>query len=83
MEKKGEITLAMIGVGIIISALVIGAINLSEERSSRNLKYIGDKETKLVYDPTKCDVSHISNDNMVFFDSLKEAEEKGFNKYSC
>lgn len=83
MKKRGQLetTAVVIGVVLLISSLVAGGI-YSEKIISVN-RYVGDKESNLVYDMSNCDVSHILKENKVPFSSLDASLKEGYYEASC
>lgn len=83
MQKRGQLetTAVVIGVVLLLSSLVAGGI-YSEKIISAN-RYVGDKESKLVYDMSRCDVSNIPKENKVSFENLNDAFAGGYYEAPC
>ncbi len=70
MDKSG--TAELVGIILALGMVILGGITsykiLSENR------YVGDKTTLLVYDLSKCDISHIPRENITSFNDLEGAK---------
>ena len=89
MNLKGQIELTIflaIGLVVVISGIVYAGINIKEQQTTQTdtttnaiaidyFKYVGDINTKLVYDITKCD---FKSDKIVKFKTLEQAHSFGF-----
>lgn len=81
--KKGQIEYAlfiMAGLILVIGGTVyagfsVREIDAFEAKQKTQTKYVGDVDTRLVYDKTKCNVY---SDNTVTFQSLEQAHSLGF-----
>ncbi len=70
--KKGQIEMValVIALVIVIGGMTYGAITIAQDN-----KYVGNIDTKLVYDTTKCEIEF---QNKIKFKSLEEAHSLGF-----
>ena len=78
-DKKAQV-IEFAGVGILLVLVVIGAISSTNILSEH--RYIGDNSTNQTYDLSKCFIE-ISKENIVYFDSLEESENVGYNLVKC
>jgi len=70
--KKGQIETVAVVLSLLI---VLGGIAYGTFTIANENRFVGDLNTKLVYDPSKCKISSI---NIQRFSSLDEAHSLGF-----
>ncbi len=70
MNKRGQIEVAILLVIIVLGGITYGGYTIATSD-----KYIGDLNTHLVYDTTKC---KLSINNAIKFNSLEQAHNSGF-----
>jgi len=79
MNKRGQLSLLIaLGLIIVISGTIYTGSTISKTSTKvddMNHIYLGDLNSNLVFDRTKCD---IKLKNYVLFDSLEEAHSLGF-----
>lgn len=80
MNKKGELVTAFV-IGLTIVIIVAG-VYLSSTSIDKNINYIGDSKSKLVYATLNCmnTINNIPIDNRVAFQTTDEITQLGYFK---
>lgn len=83
MKKRGQLETLAVVVGVVVLLTSIVAGGIYSEKIISNNRYIGDKDSNLVYDLSKCDISNILKSNRVPFSSIDEALRDGYYEAPC
>lgn len=80
MQKRGQVG-EIIGAIILIGVLVLGGVG-SYKIISEN-RYVGDPNTKIVYDLKFCDIKNVLDEKPLSFSNLEEAYKAGYKDAEC
>jgi len=83
MNKRGQLETLAVVVGVVVLLTSVVAGGIYSEKIISNNRYVGDKDSNLVYDLSKCDISNVLKSNRVPFTSIDEALKDGYYEAPC